>query len=236
MTVTDRIMHQFKFLNFPRAIYSSLKFIYFFQILRGHSFRDKNGFCVTANAVHIPWYTYPAIDFLDTLDFSKMKVFEYGAGASTIWWSKRSKFVATVEMNVEWYQTVKKQNLPNVSIELCQDGGLYPKIISHYNQSFDIIAIDGAERFKSAVCAINEFSNNGFILLDNSDWYPNTANFLCSQGLNRIDFFGFCPTNSYPSVTSIFFRHHTNIFQQYEHRELNVMGGKILSGGALDDK
>ena len=33
----------------------------------------------------IPWYTYPAIDFLVQIDFSDKTVFEYGCGNSTLW-------------------------------------------------------------------------------------------------------------------------------------------------------
>lgn len=32
----------------------------------------------------VPWYTYPAIEYLSHLDLSGFRVFEYGSGNSTI--------------------------------------------------------------------------------------------------------------------------------------------------------
>ena len=50
----------------------------------------------------IPWYTYAAIDYLDQLDFSEKRVFEYGSGNSTLYWSQRCKAVVAVEHSEEW--------------------------------------------------------------------------------------------------------------------------------------
>jgi hypothetical protein len=36
-----------------------------------------------------PWYTYPFLDLMTHLDFSKSFVFEYGSGYSTAYWGGR---------------------------------------------------------------------------------------------------------------------------------------------------
>ena len=38
----------------------------------------------------VPWMTYPAICYLEQLDFSQKRVFEYGCGSSTAYWAKRA--------------------------------------------------------------------------------------------------------------------------------------------------
>ncbi|QNH55640.1 MAG: hypothetical protein H2674_14390, partial [Limnospira indica BM01] len=45
----------------------------------------------------IPWYTYPAIEFIENKISSDFKVFEYGSGQSTLWWAERVLKVISVE-------------------------------------------------------------------------------------------------------------------------------------------
>lgn len=50
----------------------------------------------------IPWINFPAIDFLESHHRPDMRVFEYGGGASTLFWASRVKTVTTVEHNEQW--------------------------------------------------------------------------------------------------------------------------------------
>ena len=45
----------------------------------------------------IPWYTYPAIDFLLLRDYRDKNILEFGSGQSTLWWAARAKFVLSLE-------------------------------------------------------------------------------------------------------------------------------------------
>lgn len=51
--------------------------------------REKR--CIDKLGNPIPWYTYPAIEYLKTIDFSRKLVFEYGGGSSTLWWAVGQK-------------------------------------------------------------------------------------------------------------------------------------------------
>lgn len=55
-----------------------------------------------------PWYTKSFLDELVTWDLSDKAVFEYGAGASTLWWASRCKSVAGVEYNLRYADAVNK--------------------------------------------------------------------------------------------------------------------------------
>ena len=57
-------------------------------------------------------------------------VFEFGAGSSTAYWSKKVASVTSVEFDSSWYKTIAQLKLPNVEIKLCEDGGLYPEKIT----------------------------------------------------------------------------------------------------------
>lgn len=53
----------------------------------------------------LPWYTYGAIEFLSAIVRPHMKVFEYGSGQSTLWWSRMAS-VSAVEHDSEWFQQI----------------------------------------------------------------------------------------------------------------------------------
>jgi hypothetical protein len=59
-------------------------------------------------SVELPWITFRAIDYLDKYLKPDMKVFEYGSGGSTIYFSKKCDEVVSVEHNKEWYEMVVK--------------------------------------------------------------------------------------------------------------------------------
>lgn len=220
----------------PQSVKCSIKAFYIMQLIRRQSRTSKEGFCVDGDGNILPWITYPAIDFLNNIDFSHASVFEFGAGSSTQWWSAKAKSVKSVEMDHVWYKKVEKLNLPNVTIHLCDNGQNYPIFIQNYDEEFDVIIIDGAERYRSAMNAVTKLNQNGIILLDNTEWYPNTAAFLRSKKLTQIDFYGFTPFNSFPSVTSLFLNQNCDFLNMRINKEIDVIGGVRLKNGVLDDK
>src|SRR5215510_13313424 len=70
--------------------------------------------CLTHNLLNgktpldleLPWFSYSAIDFLETFLKAEMNVFEYGSGGSTLFFSQRAAKVYSVEDNVKWYDWV----------------------------------------------------------------------------------------------------------------------------------
>lgn len=50
----------------------------------------------------LPWLTYPAIEMLRRIDVSAARVFEYGAGNSSLWWAARALEVVSVESDPSW--------------------------------------------------------------------------------------------------------------------------------------
>jgi hypothetical protein len=53
-----------------------------------------------------PWITFEAISFLKGIISDNMKVFEYGAGGSTLFFAKRAKEVISIEHDEVWFQNV----------------------------------------------------------------------------------------------------------------------------------
>lgn len=71
--------------------------------------------------LEIPWITFPAIRWLDQHLTSEMTVFEWGSGASTLYFAKRTKTVISIECCEPWVKIVQKklhaQNLNNVDLK-----------------------------------------------------------------------------------------------------------------------
>ena len=155
----------------------------------------------------IPWYTYPAIEFIETKINKNFIIFEYGSGQSTFWWADRVKSVYSVEHDPAWYLQLK--NVPqNVRLSLIEKDKEYANDILKYpDHSFDIIIIDGIIRNKCAKTCVKKLKQNGFIIYDNSDKHENYdgINFLMSSGYKRIDFYGLIPSYTYKNCTSVFF-------------------------------
>lgn len=169
----------------------------------------KNWDCVDKNGNKIPWYTYPAIEYLNNFDFSQKSIFEYGSGNSSIYWAKKAKDVTSVEHDKVWYEKIKPRLAPNQILLLKNNDESYENSISLLNKKYDVVIIDGIRRRECARKVkefINKDSNEGFmIILDNSDWYKEVAKYLrCQLDLIQIDFHGFGPINNYTWTTSIF--------------------------------
>ena len=64
----------------------------------------------------------------------------------------------------------------------------YQEFINTFDEKFDVIIIDGINRFECAVQSLKMLSDDGFIILDNSDWFEESSKFLRENDLIEIDF------------------------------------------------
>jgi len=55
-----------------------------------------------------PWFTYGMLNELDKWDLSDKKIFEWGAGWSTVYWAYHCKSVYAIETNEEWINDIIK--------------------------------------------------------------------------------------------------------------------------------
>ena len=60
--------------------------------------------CVDKDFNPIPWYTYPAIEYLSQFDYSDKLIYEFGCGNSSVFWAKRAKQVISIEDNPQWFK------------------------------------------------------------------------------------------------------------------------------------
>ncbi len=162
----------------------------------------------------IPWYTYPAIDFLDEVVKDTWTVFESGSGNSTLWWSSRVKSIVSVEDDHAWYQEISLKMPPNATINFKQGKDYSDYLLSFPDQSFDAVVVDGSYRNETASNCIDKIKEDGLIVFDNSDnpEFNRSQTDLLSRGFYRIDFWGLIPSYLYKNCTSVYFRD-PNIFR-----------------------
>lgn len=156
----------------------------------------------------LPWYTYPAIEYLETLDLADCRVFEYGAGNSSLYWAGRARTVTSVEDNPQWHAQVLARALANQTLLLHGDRDAYVAAVASEGVRYDLIVIDGNHRLECTRAAIDHVDPGGIVVLDNSDRETERtcSSMLRDAGFIQVDFCGFGPINGYRWSTSVFFR------------------------------
>jgi hypothetical protein len=92
----------------------------------------------------VPWFTYPAIRFLQGIVRPDLRVLEYGTGNSTLWWAQRVQQVVSVEHDPAWAARVRKAALPNVELrEVTMDAPLDYTRFEILRQGFFAAGHDG---------------------------------------------------------------------------------------------
>lgn len=176
----------------------------------------------------VPWYTYPAIEFIENKLNKNFRVFEFGSGNSTLWFSERVLQVVCVESNSEWFSYLQENISSNVELNWIEEENKYAsKIFEYPKEYFDIIAIDGINRNKCAESAISRLKQNGFIIFDNTDdrKYNPGIEILSKKGFKRIDFYGLIPSYTYKNCTSVFFKDDEFLFRgELPSEKLSCLG------------
>jgi hypothetical protein len=54
-----------------------------------------------------PWLTFDAMDYLNTLSLNGLRIFEYGSGGSTLFWSEKGASCVSIEHDTAWYTKVR---------------------------------------------------------------------------------------------------------------------------------
>ena len=197
----------------------------------GHLKSVRTGSAIDAAGDPLPWYTYPAIEFLRQFDFSNSRVFEYGAGNSTLFWATRAAAVVSVEDEEGWYGRLRSLVPSNCTLVYEPDLKRYPETINKFSEPFDLIVVDGPARtrtrLKCARAAVQRLKPGGLIILDNADWLPESARFLRESDLLQIDMSGFIPIGAHTQTTSLFFHRDCRLRLRSDRQPLPSAGARL---------
>lgn len=189
-----------------RAIKPAWRIMWLNEFVYGH-FYGKGYGVVDGDRQPIPWFTYPAIEYLRQLDLSECRVFEWGSGFSTMFFQERCRFLASVEDDPIWFERVRTSLQPSTDYHLKPLANDYVSLIDSYADAFDIIIIDGSSRVECARKALSCVADTGLVILDNSNWHLEASRILREEGdMIEIDFFGPGPINEISWTTSFYLR------------------------------
>ena len=187
--------------------------------------------CLDKDGNPIPWYTYPAIEYLSQFDYSNKEIFEYGCGYSSMFWANRAKKVTSIEDNLKWFEKWQHEfSHEFLEIRWRDEGEIYENAIFEDNKKYDVIVVDGKRRAECAEMAIKGLADGGMIILDDSDRintsqeYVKAVNALKNADLIQVDFYGFCPMNNYTKTTSLFLSRSFNFESLYKVQPINGWG------------
>jgi len=124
----------------------------------------------------VPMFATEAVNMLDDYIKNDMRVWEWGAGQSTIWLAKRAFMVYSVEYTLEWCQWVQNKakinKLNNIAILYNSTiDESYENRITQVYGPFDIIIVDGERRKECILKCIPRLNIGGLLVLDNSNRY-----------------------------------------------------------------
>ncbi len=126
-----------------------------------------------------PWITEDAVAFLDNLtqQNKNLRILEFGAGASTIWFAKRTPYLVSIEHNEKWHTMLTKiiQNDKRCfAIDLRLENRPYDNICNKFpDEYFDLILVDGRDRVRCVNASLRILKPGGILMLDDAQrsWY-----------------------------------------------------------------
>lgn len=191
-----------------KALLSQLYSGYLLEVGWFKSFRVKEALNQDGNP--IPWTTYPFIDFINDRLSKELTVFEFGAGSSTLFFSLYVKHVTAVEHNIHWFNKLEGKKPLNVTLvftDLCKKGE-YAGTVNNSKIKYNLIFVDGEERISCIKNAVSSLTDDGVIILDDSERleYKEGIDYLLNLGFKKIDFWGIAPSILFKKCTTVFYK------------------------------
>lgn len=121
-----------------------------------------NPWTIYDNGIPMPWYTHPALEWINKNIPKDLFVLEIGGGDSSIWWDKNAACLATIEPNRTLCNDLKVNHI--YSIHVPSQG--ISKFLSKNSpdKDFDIVIVDTDEDRESYVLEAHRVCMKYFIV------------------------------------------------------------------------
>lgn len=129
-----------------------------------------------------PWIVPDSLTVLKNIVKANWRVFEWGGGGSTVFWSKHCQHVTTIEQNSEWITRLQDMftkfkckaniDLQYITITNGDSTNYANAILAYPDNHFDLVFVDGEASCRD-LCVTNALSKVkplGWLLVDNSNW------------------------------------------------------------------
>ena len=128
----------------------------------------------------VPWLTDGAIAAMDDYLTPEMNVLEFGAGGSTVWFSKRCRVVPVGHDRKGFDSNANDTNTSNSQQIVCPRP--YCDVCDRWEDgAFDLVLVDGRDRVLCAEKALRLIKPGGLLVVDNYErrHYRDIGNVLC---------------------------------------------------------
>lgn len=163
----------------------------------------------------LPWMTYPFIEFIAEKLRQDYEIFEFGLGASTLFFASHVKKVTVVENDAKWCEIMKikiaQLGLKNIEIILLSsifDSSIYENSLRNLEKKFDLIIVDSRKRFECVKNSYEFIKDGGALILDDSqrEGYKKIFEFMHEKNFQQQDFIGIAPGQVKLKMTTMFTR------------------------------
>lgn len=158
----------------------------------------------------VPWMNYSMVEFLSDRLRSDHHVFEFGSGFSTCFYADHCGEVTSVEYNTDWFALVRQMIPENASVShvTADEDGQYCRAVQQTANSFHVIVVDGHDRNHCIDQSLPKLTEDGVIVLDDSDRPEYECSFakLHELGFKQLTIAGIKPNSACRHETTIFYR------------------------------
>jgi hypothetical protein len=159
----------------------------------------------------IPWWTYPCIAWASERLEGVGSVFEWGAGQSSKWLSKRVASVRAVEHDQVWVDRTQAEGVEIIFVDVEAEGGdeAYVDAV-RVGGPYEVIIVDGLARLRVACmeAAAEVLPDTGLMIVDDSHRpvLRDRLRSFADDGFVAVDFAGFRPGAIKYTLTTIMTR------------------------------
>ncbi|QPF87120.1 hypothetical protein IC762_12825 [Bradyrhizobium genosp. L] len=152
-----------------------------------------------------PWLVGKALPAIER-HVNDARVFEFGAGMSTLWFSERAASVTSVESNKDWANRINSALATEgkAGVLLVSDPEEYARRINLSEESFDIILVDGINRRRCVEEGVPRLRKGGLLILDNTDVNLDLIPAALASGTFDVErYSGYAPGVLHPNETTL---------------------------------
>jgi hypothetical protein len=224
----------------PREVLTSLQLLAELRRLGWH--KNISGGMPSCAAEPLPWFSYPAIRWLSAALRSSDRVFEYGAGASTLWFDRRVREIMSVEHDSQWFARLRQPEHGTILCEPCSGTwweGYDPDQDSYLRAiiagaPWDVVVVDGMARNAAVQYALDHLNPEGIIVVDDTHNSQSASGqrTLARAGFGRVDFEGVKPGLGIVQTTTVF----SMAWQRWAVRCTETLTVGRTNNGSEDDE
>jgi len=165
---------------------------------------------VNAKGKPVPWMNYSFVEFLTKRLKPSFRVFEFGSGNSTVYFSEYVASIKSVEYDEKWFNIVQL-NLPSNAELIFKEkdfDGNYCRTAIGMGQQFEMIIVDGRDRVNCLIQSIPALTSDGVLILDDSHEakYQKAILVMENNGFKALTISGIKPYSSQVASSTIFYR------------------------------